>query len=253
VNFTDATPLPGGLPLNGWNWNFGDGSPDDPAQNPSHCFMTAGTYTVTLSDTTSAGCYATSTIPFVITVNPIPVAAFTAPQSTSIFTPTVQYMDESTVSTGSIIKWDWSFGDYLVTMADDSSDQPSPSHLFSEVGTYCAALVVTTNGGCTDSTNMCIIIDPEFTFFIPNAFSPNGDGINDEFYGKGDFIKTYEMSIYDRWGNLIFHTDDINTHWDGKASHGSETAQEDVYVYVVKLSDYKEKKHKYIGSVTIVK
>ncbi|MCW3104226.1 MAG: hypothetical protein JWO09_2666, partial [Bacteroidetes bacterium] len=252
VNFTDASSISSGS-ITGWNWSFGDGGPDSISQNPSHCFMTAGSYTITLTDTSAAGCITTTTIPYVITVNPIPVAEFTAPASTSIFTPTVQYIDQSSVLTGSITAWDWSFGDILATPADDSSDQQNPSHVFSEVGNYCATLTVTSNAGCVNSIPHCIVIDPEFTFFIPNAFSPNDDGINDEFYGKGDFIKKYEMSIYDRWGNLIFHTDDINTHWDGKANHGSETAQEDVYVYVVKLSDYKDKKHKYIGSVTIVK
>ncbi|MCW3070487.1 MAG: hypothetical protein JWO44_377 [Bacteroidetes bacterium] len=252
VNFTDASTISSGS-VAGWNWNFGDGGPDSVSQNPSHCFMAAGSYTITLTDTSAAGCITTSTIPYVITVNPIPVPEFTAPASTSIFTPTVQYIDQSSVIFGSIAGWNWKFGDYLASSGNDSSDLQNPSHLFSEVGSYCAMLTVTSNAGCIDSVTHCIIIDPEFTFFIPNAFSPNADGVNDEFYGKGDFIKTYEMSIYDRWGNLIFHTDDINTHWDGKANHGSEAAQEDVYVYVVKLSDYKDKKHKYIGSVTIVK
>ena len=97
------------------------------------------------------------------------------------------------------------------------------------------------------------MVEPEFTFFIPNAFSPNGDGINDEFFGKGDFIDKFEMLIYDRWGNLIFYTDKIDSHWDGKANHGAELAQQDVYVYVVNIKDYKSQKHKYMGTVTIVK
>ena len=61
------------------------------------------------------------------------------------------------------------------------------------------------------------------------------------------------MSIFDRWGNLIFFTDDINKHWDGKANYGLDIAQQDVYVYSVKIKDYKEKKHTYLGTVTIVK
>ena len=129
----------------------------------------------------------------------------------------------------------------------------NPTHFFTEDGTYCASLTVTSNFGCIDATLVCIEIEPEFTFFIPNAFTPNDDGINDEFYGKGDYIKKFEMSIYDRWGNLIFFADDINKHWDGKANHGKEIAQEDVYVYNVKITDTNDKKHKYIGTVTIVK
>ncbi|HEX8517335.1 MAG TPA: PKD domain-containing protein, partial [Bacteroidia bacterium] len=255
VTFSDASTISSGS-IVGWSWNFGDAANTTGpglGQTPSYCFTTAGSYTVTLTDTSNAGCIATSTIPYVITANPIPEAAFTAPLSTSIFTPVVQYTDESTISSGSIVSWDWAFGDFLATGDDDSSHLQNPDHTFSEIGTYCAELVVTSNAGCQDVTTLCIVIDPEFTFFIPNAFSPNDDGINDEFYGKGEYIQKYEMNIFDRWGNLIFHADDINEHWDGRANNGSEVAQEDVYVYVVKLTDNHSKLHKYIGTVTIVK
>jgi len=253
VNFADASTVSSGS-ITGWSWNFGDASSTAPGlgQTPSHCF-TAGTYTVTITDTTAAGCFATSTIPYVITVYPNPVASFSAPLSTSILSPTVQYTDESTIASPGIINgWHWDFSDMLAR-TDSISTLQNPSHTFSDVGTYCADLIVTSNKGCKDTFNYCIVIDPEFTFFIPNAFSPNDDGINDDFYGKGDFIKTYEMVIYDRWGNMIFYTDDINKHWNGKANNGAEVAQQDVYVYVVKLTDNKDKKHKYIGTVTIVK
>ena len=61
------------------------------------------------------------------------------------------------------------------------------------------------------------------------------------------------MSVFDRWGNLIFFSDDINKHWDGKANHGKDMAQQDVYVYIIKIKDFKQIKHKYTGTVTIVK
>ncbi|MCE9537600.1 MAG: gliding motility-associated C-terminal domain-containing protein, partial [Bacteroidetes bacterium] len=68
-------------------------------------------------------------------------------------------------------------------------------------------------------------------------------------YGIIDF----EMFIFDRWGNLIYQTDDIKKPWDGKANHGNELAQSDVYVYTVKITDFKMIKHKYRGVVTLVK
>jgi gliding motility-associated-like protein len=255
VNFTESSTISSGS-INGWSWNFGDATPpvvQGLGQTPSHCYMTAGTYTVTLTDTSAAGCISISTVPYLITVYPDPVADYSAPLSTSIVTPEVQFTDLSTTSSGTIVTWDWAFNDPFSTAFNDSSAIQYPLHEFSQAGTYCGELIVKNSLGCKDTTSMCIVIDPEFTFYIPNAFSPNGDGINDEFYGKGDFITAFEMSIYDRWGNLIFHTDDINMHWDGKANHGSEVSQEDVYVYLVKLSDNKDKKHKYLGSVTIVK
>ncbi len=92
---------------------------------------------------------------------------------------------------------------------------------------------------------------PLFTFYIPNAFTPNGDGINDEFFGKGESIVEYDMWIFDRWGAIIFHGKDLNEKWDGKAN--GENVQQDVYIWKVRFTDINNKKHDYIGTVTLVK
>jgi gliding motility-associated-like protein len=120
-------------------------------------------------------------------------------------------------------------------------------------GSYLATLLVTNANGCVDTATNTIIVLPEFTFFIPNAFTPNGDGVNDDFNGKGIGIIKYEMMIFDRWGNMIFYTDSLYKNWDGRANHGSDVAQQDVYVWKVRLTDVFDKKHSYIGTVTIVK
>ncbi|MCX6294726.1 MAG: gliding motility-associated C-terminal domain-containing protein, partial [Bacteroidetes bacterium] len=208
-----------------------------------------GSYTISLTVTSSLGsCTSSITNTNMINVYPNPVANFTAPSNTSIINPVITYSDNSAYAAS----WHWNFGDPFAG-ADSISSLQNPSHTFSQAGTYCATLAVISPYGCVDTTMHCIVIEPEFTFFIPNAFSPNGDGINDDFFGKGDYIKKFEMSVYDRWGNLIFFADDINKHWDGKANHGSELAQEDVYVWKISITDANDKKHSYIGTVTIVK
>ena len=116
-----------------------------------------------------------------------------------------------------------------------------------------ATLIVENNFGCLDTVDHLVEIAPEFTFFIPNAFTPNDDGTNDFFFGQGIGITEYDLFVFDRWGNLIFHGDDINKMWDGKVKGGSEIAQQDVYVWKVKLTDIFMKKHNYIGTVTLVK
>lgn len=255
VTFTNNSVVAGGIATS--IFDYGDGSA--PSSNPTHCYTvnadgTTGVYDVTLTvSSTIGGCVSSATMPSYITVYPIPNAEFSAPLSTSILSPTVQYNDESTIASPMISTWNWDFGDPFAAASDATSTIQNPSHTFTEAGTFCGTLTVTSNHGCVSTTTHCVVIEPEFTFFIPNAFSPNGDGINDEFFGKGDFITDFEMSIFDRWGNLIFFADDINSHWDGKANHGKELAQQDVYVYVVKLTDNKDKKHKYQGTVTIVK
>jgi gliding motility-associated-like protein len=249
VNFTDASTVTGGS-VTAWDWTFNDAGATANTANPSHCFNTPGAYDITLTTTSNNGCVATVTNTAMINVYPIPVAGFTAPLSSSILNPTVPFTDNSSGAT----TWLWNFGDAAATPpATNSSTLQNPSHTYSDVGTYCVTQYVYNANGCMDSTVLCVVIDPEFTFYIPNAFSPNGDGINDEFFGKGEYIDTFEMSIYDRWGNLIFFTDDINKHWDGRANHGKEVAQQDVYVYKIDIKDLKGIKHKYIGSVTIVK
>ena len=252
VNFTDNSTVAGGA-IATWLWDFGDGNSSTSA-TPTNCYSTPGSYNVTLTVTsTIGGCTSTSIVNNYVTVHPNPVANFTAPVSSSILNPTVSYTDNSIISSGTITNWDWSFGDVFSSATDNTSTLQNPIHTFIEGGNYCATLTVTSNFGCVSTATECILIEPEFTFFIPNAFSPNDDGINDEFYGKGDYIKEFELMIFDRWGNLIFFADDINKHWNGKANHGKEIAQQDVYVYTVKINDVNGKKHKYTGTVTIVK
>lgn len=152
-------------------------------------------------------------------------------------------------SSSDVTSWYWDFGDGA------NSSLENPSHTFPDIEgiTYNTMLVVQNANGCVDTVIHPVLVSPEFTFFIPNAFTPNGDEINDTFNGKGVGIKTYEMYIFDRWGNLIYYTDSLNKPWDGRANHGSEVAQQDVYVWKVRLTDVFDKKHSYIGSVTLVK
>ena len=93
-----------------------------------------------------------------------------------------------------------------------------------------------------------------YALYIPNTFSPNGDGINDTFSPKGEGISEYELIIFDRWGNLIFTSDDINIGWNGIVDGGSETAQIDSYVYVVNVtSEHDKKTYTHRGVIQLVK
>ncbi len=255
VTFTDASTVAGST-IASWNWNFGDGSPNDLTQNPpTHCYTNTGTtnatFTVALTVTsTLGGCVSTATYLNYITVYANPIAEFTAsPNPANILEPTVNFTDQST-STSPITSWTWDFSDGTA-----NSNLTNPTHNFPNAfaGTYDVTLTVVDGNGCIDDVTHTIVIDPEFTFFIPNAFTPNGDGVNDFFQGQGIGIAKYEIMIFDRWGNLIWYTDDINKLWDGKANHGDEMAQQDVYVWKVKLTDVFNKKHNYIGTVTFVK
>ncbi|MBI3509605.1 MAG: PKD domain-containing protein [Bacteroidetes bacterium] len=251
VNFLDQTTIASGS-ITGWTWDFGDGSPNSFTQNPSHCYITPGTYPVTLTATSNGGCATTLNIPNYITVHPVPVASFSAtPPSTTVTNTNINFTD---LSQGNPVAWSWNFGDG--TTLSDTSSMQNPSYEYSqEYGSnYTVTLVVNNQFGCTDDTSLEVIVEPEFTFYIPNAFTPNGDGINDGFYGTGIGITSYNIWIFDRWGNLIFQTNDMNQAWDGTVQGKSGTiCQEDVYVWKVQLTDVWNKKHKYIGHVSLIK
>lgn len=251
VSFTDQTTIFTGS-ITGWTWDFGDSSPNVFTQNPAHCYSQPGTYTVTLTTTSNNGCVQTLTLPNYITVYPMPTASFSAnPQHTDVLNTNISFVD---LSSGAPVSWTWDFGD--PTTLSDTSDLPNPQYYYSTEagGTYPVYLQVVNQYGCVDDTSMEVIIDPEFTFYIPNCFTPNDDGVNDGFYGAGIGITSYNIWIFDRWGNLIFTTNDINEAWDGtvQGKHG-DICQEDVYVWKVVLTDVFNKKHKYIGHVSLIK
>ncbi|MFL5763373.1 MAG: PKD domain-containing protein [Bacteroidia bacterium] len=253
ATFTDNTTVPGGGSIVAWSWDFGDGG-NDVLQDPTHCFPDNTTpasqfYNVTLTATTSQGCVSSLMIPSFIQVFPEPVADFIPnPQPASVLDPVVTLSNSSSPD---VTSWWYYFG-------DGDSIGPgvsSPVHTYPDIAsqTYFATLYVQNSYGCVDTTVKPIEIGPEFTFYIPNAFTPNGDGVNDYFYGQGIGIIKYDLMIFDRWGNLIFEGNDLNKMWDGKANGGDEIAQQDVYVWKVHLTDVFQKKHSYIGTVTLVK
>lgn len=231
-----------------WAWDFGEGST---SSDPSHCYINNSVFlpeffSVTLSVTSDSGCISALSKNNYITVYPDPSAGFTVDPQTAVVTdPVISIMDASAGANF----WNWNFGDGTDTV---SSFDPLP-HTYADTGTYTIMLITSNQFSCLDTAYQTIIIEPDFLFYIPNAFSPNDDGINDTFSGRGLVITKYEMTIFDRWGNLIFFSDDMNKPWDGRANHGTEISQGEVYIYSFKVTDFNKKKHEYKGIVTLVR
>ncbi len=248
VNFTDASIVTGGT-ITSWNWNFGDNNSGSTTGNPSHCFDTPGQYSITSTVTSNSGCVSTYTNINMITVFAKPTAEFNpSPNPATMLEPDVTM---NNLSSSDVNYWYWNFGDGTVLAPNTAS----PSHIYPNdtTGSYIVTLIVHNAGGCYDTISHEVIIGPDFTFYIPNAFTPNGDQINDYFYGSGTGIAKFDLWIFDRWGNKIFHGATLNEKWNGKANKGDNIAQVDVYVWKVQLTDVYGKKHNYIGTVSLVK
>jgi gliding motility-associated-like protein len=233
-----------------YTWNYGDGTTGTGSAS-SHIYPNAGTYDVTVTITTAAGCNTLIDSLSYVLVNPVPNASFTAsPNPASSLSPEVNFTDLSTVT---ITNWSWNFGDAGSTTDVSTLQNPSYSYTVTSVDTV--VLIVTNQFGCKDTAKQVIDVIDDFVFYAPNSFTPDGNGVNDVFLPKGiGFdLDSFKMYIFDRWGNMIFSTDDSTKGWDGRANQGKEIAQMDVYVWRVELKDNQGQKHKYIGTVTIVK
>ncbi len=232
-------------------WDFGDGSATQTGTPVSHTYVTPGSYNVTLTTTTAQGCSSTITNTSYIDVYPTPVAAFTSnPNPATTTNPVVDFTDQSLGATS----WDWDFG--VPFNSTDVSTLQNPTYTYADSGFYNVQLIIANAFACRDTAYQIVEIQPEYVIYAPNAFTPlNNDGNNDYFMPKGIGIdpNNFEMTIYDRWGNQIFKTTDINKGWDGKANGGNKVAQIDVYVWKLKTKDHKGNNHEYIGHVTLVK
>ncbi|MDQ3112307.1 MAG: PKD domain-containing protein [Bacteroidota bacterium] len=231
-------------------WNFGDGNNSSGNSPQNHCYNLPGTYDVTLTVTDNNGCSATITEPDLINVFAIPFASFNfSPDFITIYDPSVSFIDNSIGAA----QWSWNFGD----VANSVSTLQNPNFAYGDTGCFAVTLTVTNPDGCTDDSTQDVCIVSEFIFYAPNTFTPNGNGLNDVFlpvvngYEQGSF----HMMIFDRWGNLIFESDDVLTGWNGKVQYGKSDAicQVDTYVWVVNVDEWNGVKHQYRGHVNLIR
>lgn len=180
---------------------------------------------------TAEGCSWNDTIQ--VTVFPEPEAYFTASADTSIAIGT--YVDFVDMSTGATC-WSWDFGLYTIPNVETQN----ASVAYSEAGTFEVELTVCNDYGCYDTYSMLVDVDHEFAFYVPNTFSPNGDGTNDVFFVDGIGIDTerFDLKIYDRWGEMIYQMTSPDDVWMGNYQKGGEYyVQDGVYNWILKLRD----------------
>ena len=244
VHFSDLSNIP---TATSWYWNFGDNG-FSYQQNPNHLYVDPGLYDVSLTLTTSYGCTSTLVWTDMITVWKLPYAYFTpTPDIVSELAPTIFFNDQSLNAVG----WNWNFGD--TNYINNISNLQFPIHDYTDTGYYTVTLVATSEFGCTDTIRQNIYVDPNVSFYIPNAFTPNGDAKNNVFFCKGEGINwsTFKMRLYDRWGKIICYTEDHEAGWDGKIN--GKSAEEGVYPWQITFTDVKFKDHSYKGTVVLIK
>lgn len=179
------------------------------------------TYTLTAEDSCSVTRYYAATV----IVNPLPVPEFVMdPPSATILNPTIEFIDKSE----NAAQWNWSFGD------GGFAAEQNPFHTFTDPGYYTIELITESAEGCIDSTSSEIYIENVITFYIPNAFTPNQDGKNDQFTVTGYSISGFDMQIFDRWGQLVYESSGPKDGWNGN-DRNAKPCMQGVYTYRLKI------------------
>ena len=231
-------------------WNFGDGSPTENGLVVSHVYNTPGTYTASVIYTDNIGCKDTANASSTITIFAVPDAAFEPSLDVTTVVDAEIDFDNQT-SNLNLNTYNWDFGGL------DYSTDINPTYLFTNSGEYFVTLIATSPEGCQDTAVKKITINPDVVLYVPNAFTPGSDGLNDEFQiflpPTGVDFSTFNLLIYDRWGELIYKTNDVNVSWNGRKNNSGEILKQDVYVYKITFKDVKKKQYEKVGHVSLLR
>ena len=227
-------------------WDFGDGyQSTQPA--PVHTYLVEGTYDVslTIAYATAPDCEKTILFPQAVNVLASPVARFYfEPSVPTINQPEVSFRDLSTAAAF----WWWDFGDQSPIARDQY-----PVHTYQDTGLYTVSLRVQSQNGCLDSVEHEVHVIDDMQVYVPNAFTPNNNGTNDYFNVYGVGFVSYELSIYNRWGQLVHFIKNREQGWDGTDMTSGKPVPQGVYVYKITLIDNQGKIHNRFNHVTVIR
>jgi len=225
-----------------WSYSFGDGCYSD-KRDPTHLFNHVGSFDVGLEVVSLDGCKSDTILYDVIEVYPFPIVDFQVSSfAESELNSEISFFNNS--SGAEFFEWNFDDGYY--------SNEKNPIHTFNSPEVYNVSLNAINQFGCSSLAYQTIQINPEYTFFIPDAFSPDGDGLNDTFQPKGDRISSFNMKVFDRWGGILFESSDINYGWDGTNNEGLKL-NKGVYLYNVSLYDLNNRLWIYNGELNLMR
>ncbi len=222
--------------LHRWFWDNGDTS------KSIHIFpMSNTTYSVV-----GIGYCNNDTASHTVTVNPVPIADFTyQPSYPEVFNP-VQFTYTGT----NVVNYNWHSEHHGYF-----SSLKNPYIIYNDPAEDYITLEVWNKHGCYDTVKKPLVVIANPKLFVPNSFTPNGDGINDEFKAVGHHVADFHLLVYDRWGSLVFETSNMDSGWDGTVS--GRNAASDAYAWIIRYrgltdpigSDQRVKK----GTVTLLR
>ncbi|MGE0568199.1 MAG: gliding motility-associated C-terminal domain-containing protein [Bacteroidia bacterium] len=221
-------------------WNFGDRPFEFMHDAPSYCYQNGGLYSVKLSVIDSNACFASFTATNIVNALARPKPNFITKPTTLIDTEGQGELINSSLNSTSV---HWFVDDI------DYGTANSITVNFFDTICFITKIISYNNNGCYDSLMRKVCVKPGVSFYMPNTFTPNDDGLNDVLFPFGNSIlsENYSFKIYNRWGQKLFHTHQLNEGWDGK--YKNNKAPNDIYYWIIEFRDFYEKDYIYKGHV----
>jgi gliding motility-associated-like protein len=246
-------------------WEYGDGNTQTVTGErkvTSNVYGVIGTsdkYTVTLTITSDEDCKASASKEIVTLLSP-EAAYRPQPGVTTIIRPEIYFKNLSNYVAEGSSRYEWNFDDFMIRPDGGVSEEENPQYRYTDTGTYEVRLVATNfhpSGSrtyeCSDTLIRTIKVRPEIIIHIPNAFTPDNKGIedNETFKPVVQNVSNYSVQVFNRWGQMMWESENIDESWDGTAN--GVMCMPDVYLYVVKATNIDGNDYEFTGTVTLIR
>lgn len=231
-------------------WDFGNGITSSLPGPHTVTYTQEGCYTLVLTAVTPNGCVGTQTYPSLLCAAANPVADFDAvPGNMTVVSPITTFENASQNATQYI----WDFGD-----GTGASNVYSPQHTYPDVaGNYTVQLIAISDQGCRDTAWTTVEIEETLIFYVPNTFTPDGDQYNQSFkpiFTSGFDPYDYHLTIFNRWGEIVFESYDADYGWPGNYGAGNGVSQDGTYIWKIEFkTSYSDARKMYTGSVNLLR
>jgi gliding motility-associated-like protein len=231
--------------ITSWDWNFGNGMNSN-VENPNQTYLNEEgiTYPIQLIVTSDLGCTDDTTVFMQINAYPQVVAEFSYFPNTVLFGEDIYFENLSTNATS----WQWDFGDGV------NSIEESPAHSYLTIGTYSITLIASNEFGCNDTISYQLEVSSETLLFVPNTFTPDGDEFNQNWVVQISEIDIYDfrITLFNRWGELIWESFDPEVGWDGTINGAA--VQDGVYTWKIEVgTKFTGKREIFTGHVNVIR
>jgi gliding motility-associated-like protein len=234
-------------------WNYGDKPFEQKGDSTFYCYDKAGNFNLRLTVTDVNNCKASYTYSNAVQVLLKPQAGFVTDPGTITLNDAENVLIKNTTSNASSYNW-YIDGVYFGSKKDIT-------YWFKDTGCYDIRLLTQNANGCKDSTIRSICVFEGFNFYMPSAFTPNNDGLNDVFLPKGTgwLFDNYKLEVYNRWGQKVFSTSNVYEGWDGGFKmdpfnlDATRAKPNDIYTWRAVVTDNLQKQHVLSGMVSLVR